>query len=698
MHSLYKSLLFSMLFIFVLACSKQVFNDTSFVNTAGTSAKLGLMYDITQDNTGMVTITPNGEATTYYDLFFGDNTNISTQVNAGKSIQHKYAEGNYTVKIIAHDLKGGTTTFTQPLVVAFIAPKNLKVSVNISNLTAKVSATAQYATVFKISFGDSINATPTAVVSAIAAQEISHTYLKAGTYIIKVLALSGGIETTQYLDTVHVANQINLPVNFEDPNTDYTLSDFGGNSSSLSLDPVNPANHVAKVIKTAGAQTWAGTTLGTALGFASPIALTNSNSKMTVMVYAAAAGMDIKLKVEDHNDPTHSVETDTKTTVANNWQLLTFDFSQPATGTAAWNASYVYDKASLFFDFGNGGTGAIFYFDDLKLAPPSLSQIALPVNFESSTVDYTMTDFGGNASTLTQDPANANNHVIKSEKTSGAQVWAGTTIGTGSGFASKVALTAVATKMTVKVYSPAPGLDIKLKLEDHTNGANSVETDTKTTLSGQWETLVFDFSQPASGTPAWNAGFTYDKASIFFDFGNGGTGSIFYWDEVHFLSQVDLPVSFHNPDMDYTGTDFGNNISALSADPANAANSVMQTTKPAGAQTWAGTTIGTAVGFAHAIPLTASKTKMSVTVYSPAAGIPVLLKLEDHTNGNNFVQVQVNTTKAAQWETLVFDFSQPVSGTPAWNPAFTYDKASIFFDFGNAGSGKIFYWDNVIIL
>jgi hypothetical protein len=91
--------------------------------------------------------------------------------------------------------------------------------------------------------------------------------------------------------------------------------------------------------------------------------------------------------------------------------------------------------------------------------------------------------------------------------------------------------------MTVMVYSPAAGLDVKLKLDNHftPNVGLSVETDVKTTKVNQWETLTFDFSQPASGTPAWNSANKYDLASIFFDFGNTGTGSVFYWDNVILL-------------------------------------------------------------------------------------------------------------------------------------------------------------------
>ena len=689
--------------IIVIGCKKETTTDTSFVAAATSVNNLSVMFNITQDNTGLVTITPNGTGAVYYDVSFGDTTKNAVTINAGMNVKHIYPEGNYQVKLVGHDIKGGTATLTQALVVSFIAPKNLVVNVATSKLTVNVSATAQYATFYKVYYGDSNNVVPIPYASALANQVVSHTYAKAGTYVVKVVALSGGAATTQFLDTITVANQINLPVTFEDPNTDYTMSDFGGALSSLAIDPANASNHVIKSVKTAGAQTWAGVTIGTALGFANPIPLTKANPRMTVMVYSPAVGLDIKLKVEDHNDATHSVETDVLSTVANKWETITFDFSHQATGTAAFSSSYNYDKASIFFDFNNSGTGKTFYFDNVQMAPPPLAQLNLPVTFESTTVDYTMTDFGGNSSTPAIDPSVSSNHVMKSTKTAGAQTWAGTTIGTASGFATAIPLTATATKMSVRVFSPAAGIDIKLKVEDHNNGANSVETDVLTTVVNGWETLTFDFSKPASGTAAWNASYTYDKASIFFDFGNVGDGRSYYWDDVKMiaapvLSQINLPVTFESSTVDYTVTDFGSNVTIPAIDPVVSTNHVMQTTKPSGAQTWAGTTIGTALGFASPIALTATRTKMTVRVYSPAAGIDIKLKVEDHNDGTHSVETDVLTTVANGWQTLTFDFSKPASGTTAWNASYTYDKASIFFDFGNAGSGKMFYWDDVIFL
>jgi hypothetical protein len=110
-------------------------------------------------------------------------------------------------------------------------------------------------------------------------------------------------------------------------------------------------------------------------------------------------------------------------------------------------------------------------------------------------------------------------------------------MGTGIGFATVIPISVSRMKMTVDVYSPGPGYDVKLKLDNHANANNglSVETDVLTTKTNQWETLTFDFSKNASGTPAFNPSNTYDMAIIFFDFGNTGTGSKFYWDNVILL-------------------------------------------------------------------------------------------------------------------------------------------------------------------
>ena len=93
------------------------------------------------------------------------------------------------------------------------------------------------------------------------------------------------------------------------------MTDFGGNLSSLVVDPMDGNNMVIQSIKTDQAETWAGTTIGTPAGFASDIPLTLVHSKMKVRVWSPEAGTPIRLKVEDSNDPTHTCETEVNTTV-----------------------------------------------------------------------------------------------------------------------------------------------------------------------------------------------------------------------------------------------------------------------------------------------------------------------------------------------------------------------------------------------
>ena len=356
----------------------------------------------------------------------------------------------------------------------------------------------------------------------------------------------GSANFTFYQDDIQLVfqtpllSQINLPVSFEGSAIDYTLTDFGGNASVLSADPMNASNMVAKTTKTANAELWAGTTIGTNLGFASVIPFTATNHKMQIRVYSPDANIPVRLKAEVHGQPTQTVETQTLTTVANNWETLIFDFDAPAQGTAAFNPSFAYDMASIFFNFGTTGAVAgekIYYFDDVAIfnSTPVLSQINLPVTFESNTVDYTLTDFGGNASVLSADPMNASNMVAKTTKTANAELWAGTTIGTNLGFASVIPFTATNHKMQIRVYSPDANIPVRLKAEVHGQPTQTVETQTLTTVANNWETLIFDFDAPAQGTAAFNPSFAYDMASIFFNFGTTGAVAgekIYYFDDV----------------------------------------------------------------------------------------------------------------------------------------------------------------------
>lgn len=168
--------------------------------------------------------------------------------------------------------------------------------------------------------------------------------------------------------------------------------------------------------------------------------------------------------------------------------------------------------------------------------------------------------------------------------------------------------------------------------------------------------------------------------------GDIGTGS----DTVLNVGEV---ISFNDLIVDYDLVDFGNNLSGIAADPENSDNSVVSTTK--GSDTAAGTTIASGQII---YPLSSTLTRISMRVYSPRVGIPVRIKLEESADSSRSVEAEALTTVANEWEVLIFDFSSPVAGSPELNASYSYDSLSVFFDYGSAGNGEIYYWDDVTFL
>lgn len=193
--------IFGFVFLLALAISCTVDgidDDTSFINSVGAPTNIVAFYNITQDNSGLVTITPNGEGVVSYDVYYGDSTTEPVVVVPGKSTSHIYAEGTYSVKIIATGINGLKTEVTQSLVVSLKAPENLVVTISNDLVVSKkvnVTATADFATMFDVYFGEPGNDTP---VSANIGGTASYTYANAGTYTIRVVSKSAAIQTTDY--------------------------------------------------------------------------------------------------------------------------------------------------------------------------------------------------------------------------------------------------------------------------------------------------------------------------------------------------------------------------------------------------------------------------------------------------------------------------------------------------------------------
>lgn len=672
-------------YLFILAllpgifagCTKDFSDDTSFVESGQAPAQLSALFEITQDNSGTVTITPNGEGAVSYDVYFGDHTAAPVQVNAGKNATHNYAEGVYNVKLVGHSINGKTTEATKQLTVSFRAPENLEVTATTdpaNHYKVTVSAKASYETNFNVYFGDVANEIP---VSFNEGDVVNHTYSATGRYTVKVVALSGGAATTEATKTVTIVDPVLLPLTFESPTINYAFNGFDGGNVTVVTNPhatgLNTSGKVGQMVKGAG-QPWGGSviTLGAPIDF-------SVNKVFRMNVYSPRVGAKVLLKVEDPANSAVSFEKEVTTTLSHSWEDLVFDY-------AGIDASKTYQNLVLIFDNGTMGDGSAnftFLFDDIRLTNvlPS-AQLTLPVTFDNPNVSYTVADFGGNVTVDAADPANASNKVKKTTKPNGAQTWAGTTVGT-AGFATPFPLTATATKMRVRVYSPAAGLPVRLKLEEKTNNTHSVETDAVTTVANAWETLVFDFSAPAAGTPALNLSYGYNVASLFFDFGAAGSGKTFYWDDLDFVTAapavLGLPLDFESATVNYAFTDFdGGRVTVVNnphATGLNASSKVGQMVKNAG-QTWGGSYI------ALPNPIDFSTKKLvKMNVFSPRVGAKVLLKVENLTNGGISFEKEVTTTVANAWEELAFDYS-------AINTANSYQKVVLIFDNGTAGDGS----------
>ncbi len=324
------------------------------------------VFDITQDNTGLVSIVPNAEGAQKFEILFGDGSEPA-ESKPGEIVTHIYEEGVFNVTITAIGITGLKTVHTQDLNVTFKAPENL--SVTVANDTQNprivtVSATADFVTVFEVYFGETEDEEPVLILPG---EVATYTYTEAGSYEVKVIAKSAGSATSEYTETVVVpdaADPVNLPVGFESFTVNYAFVNFGNAYSSVIDNPdksdINTSNRVAQTVKISGAEIWA----GSFLTLENPIDF-STRTIFKLKLWSPKAGATVKLKVENLTNGEIGYEIDALTTVANEWEELSFDFS-------GIDKNQEYQKVVIFFDFGNVGDDSTYYFDDIRLvAPPS---------------------------------------------------------------------------------------------------------------------------------------------------------------------------------------------------------------------------------------------------------------------------------------------------------------------------------------
>ena len=670
-----KILKYTLSFLFaalVVACTTN--NDIfEVVENISTPSNINAVFSITQDNSGLVTITPSGDGATTFDVYYGDSTGEHDVVQVGETLSRIYPEGNYDVRIVAESLGGKTAEAIQPLVVSFRPPENLEVTISIdtaNNFQVNVSATADFATSFDVYFGDATNEVPTPLMLN---ETIEHLYAEVGDYEIRVVALSGGAATIEYSETITILNPLLLPIDFEDPTLNYAFTDFGNVVSSVVGNPdqsgINTSATVGQTLKPIGAEVWG----GSFLSLDEPIDFT-SLQNIAVNVWSPVSGIVVKLKLENATDPDIFAEVDLVNSVASGWETLTYDFSGA-------DLTQEYHKVVLFFDFGNLGNDATYYFDDIKLAQSAGGTFELFQDFEG--VAPVFTDFGNIGTTeVVPNPMvggiNPTANSAQLTKTTGSEVWGGTFFE----LSDQVIDFAGSKQMRIKSYSPAAGLVVKLKLEN-ADASITHEVDMMTTAVNAWEQITFDFVDAPSAQ--------YNRVVIFYDFGNPGDDSMYYFDEMEVsegaLVSTVAPLLIEN----FEGTppvftSFGNiDDTTIEANPnmsgINPTALTASQIKTAGSEVWAGSF------FEVTTPLDFNTyNKISTMVYSPTPGAVIKLKLENGDASTVF-EVDMTSSITSDWEELIYDFSAA--------PAADYTRIVFFFDFGNAGDGSTYYIDEI---
>ena len=663
----------------IFACVEEIENNIDFVETIQAPTNVSAMISITQDNTGVVTITPTGEGVVSYTVDFGDGSDSSDSVNPGNSVVNTYPEGTYEAIITAVGLNGEVTETVVSVVVSYSAPENLLVTINNvpgNAFDITVSASADLAASFEVYFGDQgADEAPTPLQIG---ETLTYTYSNVGEYTVTVVALSGGAATTEYSEVVTIVNPLLMPIDFEDPTLNYSFVDFGNAQSTVIPNPdpsgINTSTTVAQSVKFSGSEVWA----GSFLTIDEPVDFSSLNN-IAVDVWTSEVGEVVKLKLENSANPDINTEVDMTTTVNQGWETLIYDFS-------ASDLSQDYDRVVIFFDFGNVGDDTSYYFDNIRLSLPAVSNFTTVEDFQGDVPgNFSFGGVEGVQAVSNPNPSGTNttSTVMQFTKTEGAEVWG------GMGFAVDGIINFNGTnQIKINSYAPEAGKVVKVKLETVEGNVDGLtyEFDMTTTVANQWEVLTYDFSAAPD--------LDYVSFIVFYDFGNQSAG-VYHFDEIqvglgeYIPTQAptiaiedfegDLPGNFS-----FGGVEGVQIVENPNSSGTNTTANVMQCTKTEGSEVWGGMGISVdPINFSSA-----GMNQIQIQSYSPEVGKVIKVKLETiegNVDGLTY-EFDMTTTVANQWETLTYDFSLA--------PDLDYVSFIVFYDFGNTGEG-VYHFDEI---
>ena len=461
-----------------------------------------------------------------------------------------------------------------------------------------------------------------------------------------------------------------LPIDFESTAITYTFNDFEGGVASVIDNPqssgINTSAKVGQMVKFAGAVFG-----GSSLVLDGPIDFGDNNA-IKMKVFANRAGASILLKLEGPGGASTG-DLFATTTVANQWEEVTYSL--------AGLTSVEYNAIVLIYELGTVGDGSpdfTFLFDDIELTTAA-EGVQLPIDFESTTLTYPWTDFGGGVATVIDNPQssgiNTSAKVGQMVKSAG-EVFGGSTLALGGAidFGAN-------NGFKMKVFANRTGAPVLFKLEGP--GAPA-EISATTTVANQWEELTFNFTGLTGGV--------FNKITLIYDLGvvgDGGPDFTLLFDDIELttvVGGVQLPVTFESTTLDYVWSDFGGGVATIidNPDPSgiNTSSKVGQMVKNAG-EVFGGSklTLGGPIDFG-------TSTAINMKVWANRVGANVLLKLEGPAGATG--DIIVPTTVANAWEELTFDVTGFTGNL--------YNAVTLIYELGDVGDGGpdyTFYFDDI---
>ena len=510
-----KNLIALLLLIGMVACEKDK-DDLSFVQNATAPTDVSAKFQVSTDNTGTVTITPLATGVATYKVYFGDSTATPTVVKAGGSVTHTYAEGSYQVKIVAVNIAGKEAEATLPLEVSFRAPENVEVTVANDQAVSKkvnVTAKADFAITYDVYFGESADEKP---VSGNIGEVVSHIYKQTGNYTLTIEVKGAGKQTTKVQKSVRViALQQPATVAPQPPirKAQEVVSLFSGRYTNVAGTDFNP--------------NWGQATaynlfkLGTdeilqyahlnyqGIQFAREIDLSAMEFLHLDVWTADATNLDIFLISKGSGEK--SVK---KSLTADKWTSIDIPLSEFTSQGLS-----ITDIHQFKFVGTPWAKGTVFI-DNLYFYKKSANNTVMIEDFEGTAPEFVT--FGDMANVeVVANPKKVGNtsaKVVKMVRTKGCQTWA------GAFFTSENLDMKNHKVLKLKAFSPKAGIVVKVKLENAA-GNVSKEVDVRLTQKDVWQELSFDFT--GIDTSA-----TYTKVVVFFDFGEKGDDTTYYYDEI----------------------------------------------------------------------------------------------------------------------------------------------------------------------